>query len=233
MLHSGLAVTLKRDAPPLIQPDSLPWSRPVVRRTKDEAAATRERLLDTAETVFLERGVSRASLQDIAAAAGLTRGAIYWHFKDKAELFSAMMDRALLPCETACTAQAPQGAALDAVRRMVLQPLEQVRDDERTRRVFTIAIHRTEYSSELQAIRQRHEEAITDCTRELAQLLQAAVQAGQLRADLDTDTAARVLFAMVDGLLTRSTLDLAPDLCVRTAEAGLALLLAGMGAQPA
>lgn len=205
----------------------------MVRRTKDEAAATREHLLDTAEAVFLERGVSRASLQDIAAAAGLTRGAIYWHFKDKAELFIAMMDRALLPCDTACGARAPDAAALEAVQRMVLQPLKQVRDDERTRRVFTIAIHRTEYSSELQAIRQRHEEAIAEGTRELAQLLQAAVRAGQLRADLDTDSAALVLFAMVDGLLTRSTLDMVPSQCVHTAEAGLALLLAGMGATPA
>ena len=200
----------------------------VVRRTKEEAAATRERLLDTAEAVFLERGVSRASLQDIAVAAGLTRGAIYWHFKDKAELFSAMMDRVCLPCEAACVAPPDDGAALEALRRLALQPLEQVRDDERTRRVFTIAIHRTEYSTELQTLRQRHQEAISDYTRELAQLLRAAVRAGQLRADLDTDTAALVVFSMVDGLLTRSTLDMAPSQCVHTAEAGLALLLAGM-----
>jgi TetR/AcrR family acrAB operon transcriptional repressor len=205
----------------------------MVRRTKEEAAATREHLLDTAEAVFLVRGVSRASLQDIAAAAGLTRGAIYWHFKDKAELFIAMMDRVCLPCESASAATPAAGAALDAVRRMVLQPLELVRDDERTRRVFTIAIHRTEYSSELQAIRQRHEEAMADCTRELAGLLRAAVRDGQLPAELDTETAAQVLFAMVDGLLTRSTLDMPPDQCVRTAEAGLALLLAGMGARAA
>jgi TetR/AcrR family acrAB operon transcriptional repressor len=202
----------------------------VVRRTKDEAAATRELLLDTAEAVFLERGVSRASLQDIAAAAGLTRGAIYWHFKDKAELFSAMMDRVCLPCEGTCAPPPDEGAALDALRSMALQPLEQVRDDERTRRVFTIAIHRTEYSTELQVLRQRHQDAIGEYTRELALLVQAAVRAGELRADLDCDTAALVLFAMVDGLLTRSTLDMAPQDCVRTAEAGLAMLLAGMGA---
>jgi hypothetical protein len=46
-------------------------------------------------------GVARTSLQQVAAEAGVTRGAIYWHFKDKAELFSAMMDRVLLPCEWA------------------------------------------------------------------------------------------------------------------------------------
>lgn len=65
----------------------------MVRKTKEEAAETRSRLLDTAEEVFLREGVTRTSLQRIAEAAGLTRGAIYWHFQDKADLFNAMMER--------------------------------------------------------------------------------------------------------------------------------------------
>lgn len=60
-----------------------------MRRTKEDAQHTREALLDAAELVFAQRGVSRTSLQEIAKAAGLTRGAVYWHFKDKAELFNA------------------------------------------------------------------------------------------------------------------------------------------------
>ena len=48
----------------------------MVRRTKEEALATRDRLLDAAEHVFQRHGVSRTSLHDIAAAAGVTRGAI-------------------------------------------------------------------------------------------------------------------------------------------------------------
>jgi len=61
--------------------------------------------------------------------------------------------------------------------------------------------------------------------------VRAAVREGQLRSDLDIDIAAQAMFAMVDGLLTRSTLDMPPSQCVHTAEAGLAFLLAGMGAQ--
>jgi TetR/AcrR family acrAB operon transcriptional repressor len=48
----------------------------VARRTKDAALETRNALLDTAERVFSERGVSHTSLADIAKAAGVTRGAI-------------------------------------------------------------------------------------------------------------------------------------------------------------
>jgi putative PEP-CTERM system TPR-repeat lipoprotein len=65
----------------------------MARRTKEEAQETRNRILDFAEHVFNEKGVSRTSLDDLARAAGVTRGAIYWHFRNKAELFDAMLAR--------------------------------------------------------------------------------------------------------------------------------------------
>src|SRR5882762_9858960 len=72
----------------------------MARKTKEEAAGTRERLLDAAERVFRERGVTHTTLAEIAAAAGHTRGAVYWHFNDKADLFAAMCERATLPLDT-------------------------------------------------------------------------------------------------------------------------------------
>ena len=63
----------------------------MARRTKEEAAITREQLLDAAERVFRERGVAGSSLAEVASAAGVTRGAVYWHFRDKADLFAAMI----------------------------------------------------------------------------------------------------------------------------------------------
>lgn len=71
----------------------------MARRTKKDALLTRSALLDAAECLFQERGVSRTSLADIARAAGVTRGAVYWHFKDKADLFGAMLERVTLPLE--------------------------------------------------------------------------------------------------------------------------------------
>ena len=70
-----------------------------MRRTKEEALETRNRILDSAEQVFMEKGVSNTSLAQLAEAAGVTRGAIYWHFKNKADLFDAMMSRVVLPME--------------------------------------------------------------------------------------------------------------------------------------
>ncbi|MGN1056456.1 MAG: TetR family transcriptional regulator, partial [Comamonas sp.] len=69
----------------------------MARRTKEDAEMTRNQLLDAAQAVFFSKGVAGASLADIAQAASLTRGAIYWHFKDKADLFDALMKRTTLP----------------------------------------------------------------------------------------------------------------------------------------
>ena len=49
----------------------------MVRRTREAAAATREQLLDAAERVFRDRGVTRTSLAEVAAEAGVTRGALW------------------------------------------------------------------------------------------------------------------------------------------------------------
>lgn len=51
----------------------------MARKTREEAEQTRYLLLDTAEQLFSEKGVSKTTLADIASAAGLTRGAVYWH----------------------------------------------------------------------------------------------------------------------------------------------------------
>lgn len=64
-----------------------------MRRTKEEAAETRESIVAAAIRVFAEKGFSGASLSDIAADAGVTRGAIYWHFKNKEMLFDELLQR--------------------------------------------------------------------------------------------------------------------------------------------
>ena len=65
----------------------------MARKTKEEAQETREGILNAAVDVFYEKGVSSTSLEEIAEAAGVTRGAVYWHFKNKVDIFSALHNR--------------------------------------------------------------------------------------------------------------------------------------------
>ena len=69
----------------------------MVRKTKEDAELTRKRIINSARAVFLARGVSRSTLEHIAAHAEVTRGAVYWHFKNKTDIFHAIRDQVLLP----------------------------------------------------------------------------------------------------------------------------------------
>ena len=69
----------------------------MARRTKEDAQVTRNRILDTAVAVFNHKGVAHTSLNDIAKEAGVTRGAIYWHFENKVAMFDAMIERLICP----------------------------------------------------------------------------------------------------------------------------------------
>ena len=119
----------------------------MVRRTKEEALETRDRILDTAEQVFSERGVARTSLADIADAAGVTRGAIYWHFKNKGDLFSAMLDRVALPMEERIRQAADESTAdpLSSLRACCVYVLRQTAEQSQCRRVFDILTRKCEH----------------------------------------------------------------------------------------
>ncbi len=60
----------------------------MARKTKQQALETRQHILDVALRLFSQQGVSSTSLAAIAKEAGVTRGAIYWHFKNKSDLFN-------------------------------------------------------------------------------------------------------------------------------------------------
>ena len=205
----------------------------MVRKTKEEAEATRQKLLDKAEEVFERRGVSRTSLQDIAAAAGLTRGAIYWHFKDKADVFQAMMDRVCLPCEAAVDgAMAPRQAGdwavyLEGLGSAVLQRLS---EDPQMRRVFAIAMHRTELGEELGAVFERRLQIIEQFVSELRAEFQSAAAAGLLRPGVEPDDAAVAYFALLDGLMHNWTLKPERFDLVRVGRTSLSGYLRGLAA---
>lgn len=181
----------------------------MARRSKEDALATRHQLLDAAEHVFLAQGVAGTSLNDIAMAAGTTRGAIYWHFKDKADLFNAMMDRVVMPLEAAAEMMVDGAAAdpLPLLRKAVQRALHQTMTDPQTRRVFEVATLKVEYVDSLCAVRARHLRVRDQWVGHFRRaLLQAAGSRG-LRLAVPGTVAAQGLEALVSGLIQNWLLD--------------------------
>lgn len=125
-----------------------------MRRTKEDAERTRERILDAAETVFYDRGVARTTLEQVALAAGVTRGAIYWHFDSKAALLEAVHQRVRQPL-TDLLYRLIEDDPPDALARMEAQIADvvvQLYKDDRTHRVMTIVLLKCEHTEEMAAI---------------------------------------------------------------------------------
>lgn len=175
----------------------------MVRRTKENAEVTRSQLLDAAEKVFTEKGVSHTSLADIASAAGVTRGAIYWHFKNKADLFHAMMERVKMPIdEMADTMEAEQSNdAIACLRNVALSVLQHVASNPQTHRVFDIFNNKCELVGEMAIGRERELERRYECLGRIEQKMRSAVEQGTLPRSLNPHTAAIGWYSFISGLI--------------------------------
>jgi TetR/AcrR family acrAB operon transcriptional repressor len=175
----------------------------MARRTKEEAAATRDSILDAAEKLFVEQGVSRTTLQHIASAAGVTRGAIYWHFDDKGALFNAMMERATLPLEAELQVLDREESSdpLADLRSYVLAVLRRTVEDPVARRVFEIATLKVEFVDEMDAVRCRRKHGLSQWMARAERRIKLAADMGLIGSQVEPAQVALAMWTMIDGLI--------------------------------
>lgn len=205
-----------------------------MRRTKEDAQQTRESLLDAAERLFAARGVSRTSLQDIAKEAGVTRGAVYWHFKDKTELFNAMMARTTLPMEGTLKSidTAHELDPLGELKASMLDAMKRIAHDPRTHRVFDIATLKVEYVDEVSGIRARHLDVHRSCRDHIEATFERAQAVGQIHGGHEARLLAVSYLALVNGLIQNWMLDETLFELVGTAAASIDIFLDGLRSAP-
>lgn len=181
----------------------------MVRKTKMEALETRAQVLDAAERVFSEKGVTNTSLNEIATAAGVTRGAIYWHFKNKYELIEALLQRAKLPLDEMLDARSADHPddPLGQIRVQAIAVLQSCAADTHLRAVCTILFHKCEHIADAEPVLKRHLESRAECAQEIQDKFRAAIAAGQLPAQVDPRLATLGLFSYIDGLIYNWLLD--------------------------
>ncbi|MEQ4339735.1 TetR family transcriptional regulator [Pseudomonas syringae] len=175
----------------------------MVRRTKEEAQITRSQILEAAEQAFYERGVARTTLADIATLAGVTRGAIYWHFNNKADLVQAMLDSLQEPLDEMAEASQSEDEedSLGCMRNLLIHLFHELALDPKTRRINEILFHKCEFTDEMCDFRRQRQDNAIQCHDRITLGLNNAVRQGQLPKGLDTARAAVALFAYVNGII--------------------------------
>lgn len=175
----------------------------MVRKTKEEALETRRRILEAATAVFDRRNWKDVTLEDVASAAGVTRGAVYWHFADKEYLFNAVCQATPLPAELidACVEEWCGDDPLGHFRQACLEMLAEVSALDGAAEVFAAPSNREELLDPAGSLLLRHRTSVQRSRNSLQQVLRAAADKGQLPASLDTELSARLLHGIVAGLL--------------------------------
>lgn len=172
-----------------------------MRRTKAEAEETRLSILSAAERVFFEKGVSTASLDDVAKAAGVTRGAIYWHFANKTDLFLELYNTVNLPIEDMIARDVEQPAAevLCYIEKSAGDWLTELAADEHRQRIFTILL-RCPYGDDLLPVLEKQQEVDDRHTVMLDSAFDRARSAGFLNRNWTPQSATKALRWMMEGL---------------------------------
>ena len=173
-----------------------------MRRTKAEAAITRESVLKAALAVFSRKGYSAATMEDIAREAGVTRGAIYWHYGSKAELFIALeLKYSALSGDIVQKAAAEGGGPAFILRRIFVSMLSAIESDAELRSVMELSLFKTEHTYELARAEKQNRDISQAIQAEIAAAIQAGIAAGDLRRGLDPLEAARGYLAMLYGII--------------------------------
>ena len=191
-----------------------------MRRTKQDSERTRQGILAAARKVFARQGVTRTTLEEIAAAASVTRGAIYWHFAGKTELFFAMREQVAVPMiDQIDLALLSAGGSdpLAGIERFLRGVLEALEGDAAARQTFQIMGFKCEYVGELERELGLQRLRCSELISKLTQAYGRAQRAGRLRAGLSASMAAVETCSFLMGLTRLWLLDAKRSLVRRAA----------------
>ena len=173
-----------------------------MRRTKEEAAVTRATVLKAALSVFSAKGYAATTLDDVAKAAKVTRGAIYWHFKGKADLYNTLVEEmSTRGASIVQQAVAEGGTLIDILRRVFISQCALIEDDKEARAVMELALFKTGQDPDLQAGRKKQIEAGNALIAGIADAMRIGVGQGILRDDMDPTDMARAFLAFENGAI--------------------------------
>ncbi|HAA44958.1 MAG: HTH-type transcriptional regulator TtgW [Halomonas sp. 54_146] len=166
-------------------------------KNRVEAARTRQEIIKAGARVFCRDGIAGATLEVIAQEAGVTRGAIYWHFNGKQGLLQALLSEQPLPFERAL----PPGVGFADGWQLLCQALEETISDDISRRLYRIMLHKSERVAGGDPVASRLQQIRSSFIEHLCVLLGNAMACGELDRELNVNLICNVFQSCISGLL--------------------------------
>ena len=176
----------------------------MARRTKEEMEQTRLALLDAALNLFAEKGYSKTSINDIAQYAGFTRGAFYWHFKDKVMIFTEAMRHYEAPgrelfMKELMSIDDPQ----EWMRALFVGYIRILSENADFQKAVFVRVRKTEFPEELQGFYAEAQQGQARMEHAILATLKKGIASGAFRSDLDPVVTAPAVMAYFMGLFGR------------------------------
>ncbi|MCT4712757.1 acrEF/envCD operon transcriptional regulator [Enterobacteriaceae bacterium H11S18] len=174
----------------------------MARKTKAEALKTRQHLIDVAITLFAEQGVSSTTLADIADAAGMTRGAIYWHFDSKISLFNEiwnLQENVTQEIRRKLNTHLKDDG-LSLLRELMIETLRIIARDPRQHQLLQILYHTCEFNGEMYSEKEIRERLWFNRER-FRKLLQNCISKGQVPVNTNIELLTTIVHGYFSGIV--------------------------------
>lgn len=185
------------------------------RKTRAESAATSEHILDVAEKLFVQNGVDRISLQDVANAANVTRSTVCWHFSNKLGVYDAVVERLTTPSEKALQilAELDSGDPLADLRAYIFGILRRIASDPRASEILEVGYVSDIFALDTKRKFDRYAMHVDSWTRQVKRRIIQAREKGFLSERVNPDAISIAVWLMIDGMIrmwifNRSSFDL-------------------------
>lgn len=181
-----------------------------MRRTREQAEQTRRKIMAAALRTFNRRGISSTTMEQIATAAGVTRGAVYWHFADKRSLLREIREDVSLPLVDRADftlLNDRDSDPLERIERFLLDLMNAVETDKRIRQALCLLSFKCEYVGDLKGELTEYARKNEHLYKNLTEVYGEAQHRTQLRSGLTPSLAALETIVFLAGLMRLSLLE--------------------------
>ena len=169
----------------------------MARRTKEEAEATKKAISIATLEIFCEKGYSRTTFDEIAKRINLTKGAVYWHFRNKADILSEIIRKTFEITRNIIAIKVPKIDSLEQLKQYMHEGLKLIENNPEYRQCLYFVFHQMEWSEAILNKVSADVKSITDFNKEqIKKALKNEQESKQIKPELNIED----IIECIDGL---------------------------------